>query len=98
MERYHEKGIGLLFRADAALAKLQVYEYLESRDTGYAMRLAANEVLQRNIRHLLKRPVGRPPKACPETVEGKPVVWYHDFKYQAKTWDHSRRVVAKSLP
>ncbi len=39
------------------------------------------------IRHLLKRPVGRPPK--------EPVVWYHDFKYRAKTWDQSRRVVAK---
>ncbi len=31
--------------------------------------------------------MGRPPK--------KPVVWYHNFKYQAKTWDQSRRVVAK---
>ena len=31
--------------------------------------LPANEVLQGNIRHLLKRPVGRPPK--------KPVVRYH---------------------
>ena len=39
--------------------------------------------------------MGRSPKACPEPVEGKPVVWYHDFKYQAKTWDQSRRVVAK---
>ena len=60
-----------------------------------AMRLPANEVLQRHIRHLLKRPVGRPPKACPEPVEGKPVVGYHDFKYQVKTWDQSRRGVAK---
>ena len=87
VERYQEKGVRLLFRADAAFAKPKVYEYLESRDIGYAMRLPANEVLQRHIRHLLKRPVGRPPK--------KPVVWYHDFKYQAKTWDQSRRVVAK---
>ena len=85
VERYQEKGVRLLFRADAAFAKPEVYEYLESRDIGYAMRLPANEVLQRHI--LLKRPVGRPPK--------KPVVWYHDFKYQAKTWDQSRRVVAK---
>ena len=87
VERYEEKGVRLLFRADAAFAKPQVYEYLESRDIGCAMRLPANEVLQRCIRHLLKRPVGRPPK--------KTVVWYHDFKYQAKTWDQSRRVVAK---
>ena len=60
----------MLFRADAAFAKPEVYEYLESRDTGYAMRLPANEVLQGNIRHLLKRPVGRPPK--PESTEGRP--------------------------
>ena len=89
MKRYQEKGVQLLFRADAAFAKPEVYEYLESRDTGYAMRLPANEVLQGNIRHLLKRPVGRPPK--------KPVVRYHDFVYQAQSWDIPRRVVAKSL-
>ena len=87
VKRYQEKGVRLLFRADAAFAKPEVYEYLESRDTGYAMRLPANEVLQRNIRHLLKRPVGRPPK--------KPVVRYHDFVYQAQSWDIPRRVVAE---
>ena len=87
VKRYQEKGVRLLLRADAAFAKPEVYEYLESRDTGYAMRLPANEVLQGNIRHLLKRPVGRPPK--------KPVVRYHDFVYQAQSWDIPRRVVAK---
>ena len=87
VKRYQEKGVRLLFRADAAFAKPEVYEYLESRDTGYAMRLPANEVLQGNIRHLLKRPVGRPPK--------KPVVRYHDFVYQAQSWDIPRRIVAK---
>ena len=87
VKRYQEKGVRLLFRADAAFAKPEVYEYLESRGTGYAMRLPANEVLQGNIRHLLKRPVGRPPK--------KPVVRYHDFVYQAQSWDIPRRVVAK---
>ena len=87
VKRYREKGVRLLFRADAAFAKPEVYEYLESRDIGYAMRLPANAVLQRNIRHLLKRPVGRPPK--------KPVVRYHDFVYRAQSWDIPRRVVAK---
>ena len=38
VKRYQEKGVRLLFRADAAFAKPEVYEYLESRDTGYAMR------------------------------------------------------------
>jgi len=44
-------------------------------------------VLERHIQHLLTRPVGRPPK--------KPVVRYHSFMYQAGSWDHERRVVAK---
>jgi hypothetical protein len=87
VERYKKRGIRLLFRADAAFAKPEVYEYLEQRDIGYAVRLPANEVLHEHIKHLLKRPVGRPPK--------KPSIWYHDFQYQAKSWDHPRRVVAK---
>ncbi len=37
--------------------------------------------------HLLVRPVGRPPK--------RPRRFYHSFDYQAKSWDHPRRVVAK---
>ena len=73
-------------------------EYLKSRDTGYAMRLPDNAVFQRYIRHLLKRPLGRPPKACLESVEGKPVVWYQDLVYQAQSWEILRRLVTKSLP
>ena len=87
VERYRKTGVRLLFRADAAFAKPEVYEYLEPRDIGYAIQLPANEVLQEHIKHLLKRPAGRPPK--------KPIIRYHDFQYQAKSWDHPRRVVAK---
>lgn len=53
----------------------------------YAIRLPANEILYEKIRHLLTRPVGRPPK--------KPIVLLYDFQYQAVSWDKSRRVVAK---
>jgi len=87
VERYRNTGVRLLFRADAAFTKPEVYDYLEQRDIGYAVRLPANEVLHEHIKHLLKRPVGRPPK--------KPSIWYHDFQYQAKSWEHPRRVVAK---
>ena len=87
VERYRKTGVRLLFRADAAFAKPEVYDYLELREIGYAIRLPANEVLQGHIKHLLKRPVGRPPK--------KPVIRYHDFQYQAASWEHPRRVVAK---
>ena len=44
-------------------------------------------MLQAEIRHLLTRPVGRPPR--------KPVVWFADFNYQAASWDRPRRVIAK---
>lgn len=87
VERYQNRHLRLLPRADAAFAKPDVCEYLKSRDIGYAIRLPVNDVLQEHFKHLLKRPVGRPPK--------KPIVWYHDFQYQAGSWDRPRRVVVK---
>jgi hypothetical protein len=49
--------------------------------------LPGNDALQRDIEHLLTRPVGRP--------SNTPVVWYAGFFYQAKSWNRARRVVAK---
>ena len=60
--RYRERGVDLYFRADAAFAKPEIYERLEAADIHYAIRLPANQVLQRRISYLLTRPVGRPPK------------------------------------
>ncbi len=87
LARYERTGVRRYFRADAAFAKPEVYEYLEERRVLYAIRLPSNEVLQREITPLLRRPVGRPPK--------KPIIWYDDFWYQAGSWDRPRRVVAK---
>ena len=87
VERYKERGIRLYFRGDAAFASPDIYDYLEAEGVLYAIRLRANNVLQESIAHLLKRPVGRPPKD---------VRRYHaSFSYQAGTWDKPRRVVAK---
>jgi hypothetical protein len=87
MTRYEKTGVGRYFRGDAAFAKPELYEYLEEHGCLYAIRLPSNDVLAREIQHLMKRPVGRPPR--------KPVVKYHDFSYQAGSWDRPRRVVAK---
>ena len=87
MSRYERTGVRRYFRADAAFAKPDFYEYLEERHVLYAMRLPGNEVLQREIAPLLRRPVGRPPK--------RPVIRYDDFWYQAGSWNRARRVVAK---
>jgi Transposase DDE domain group 1 len=85
--RYRTTKKRRYFRADAALASPEVYEFLEAEDYGYAIRLPANAVLQRRIAHLLKRPVGRPPHDVRRS--------YASFRYQAQTWTRARRVVAK---
>jgi hypothetical protein len=85
--RYPGWNLRRYFRADAAFAQPELYEYLEAEGFEYAIRLPANDALMRDIEHLLTRPVGRP--------SNTPVVWYAGFLYQAKSWTCARRVVAK---
>ena len=85
--RYRDGDILRFFRGDAGFADPHVYRCLEAEGYFYAIRLKANQILYGKVEHLLPRPVGRPPK--------KPIVLYHSFRYQAASWDISRRVVAK---
>ena len=87
IERYRHCDIAKFFRGDAAFANPELYRLLEKEGYRYAIRLKANAVLEREIEHLLTRPVGRP--------SHEPKVFYHSFQYQAKSWQQSRRVVAK---
>jgi len=87
IERQQAEGKEVAFRADAAFAKPEIYEALEERGVKYAIRISANENLERDIAELLKRPLGRP--------SHKPVVWYKGFLYPAASWKTARRVVAK---
>jgi len=85
--RYRHLSIPKFFRGDAAFAVPALYRVLEEEGYQYVIRLKANAVLEREIEHLLTRPVGRP--------SHRPKVFYHSFQYQAKSWPHLRRVVAK---
>ena len=87
IERQQKLGTEVVFRADAAFAKPEIYDALEERDVKHAIRIPANDSLERDIAELLRRPVGRP--------SHKPVVWYKSFLYQAASWKKARRVVAK---
>jgi hypothetical protein len=87
MERYQGKVSRIYFRADAAFAMPNVYEYLEAERIKYAVRLPANQVLQNRIGYLLKRPVGRPPNEVRR--------YYANFTYRAASWSKPRRVIAK---
>ena len=85
--RYRDRDLRRYFRADAAFANPEVYEFLEAEGFKYAIRLPANQILQQRIGYLLKRPVGRPPNHVQR--------FHASFSYQAKSWSKSRRVVAK---
>ena len=81
------QGKEVAFRGDAAFAKPEIYEALEAREVKYAIRLPANDNLQRKITELLTRPVGRP--------SHQPVFRFKSFLHQAASWTMARRVVAK---
>jgi hypothetical protein len=85
--RSHPRGRTVVVRADAAFAIPAFYEALERWNVAYAIRLPANQVLERAIEDILVRPRGRPSHA--------PLVRYRSFQYQAASWDRPRRVIAK---
>ncbi len=74
---YRERKLRRYFRADAAYAKPEIYEFLEAEGYAYTIRLPTNSVLQEQIAHLLTRPVGRSPKYVR--------VFHASFSYQAAT-------------
>jgi Transposase DDE domain group 1 len=71
------------FRADAAFAKLEIYDAREARGVDYVIRIPANESLEWEIAELLFRPPGRPSHT--------PLVRYKSFRYQAGSWTQPRR-------
>ena len=87
IDRQQAAGKRVVFRADAAFAKPEIYDALEQRDVDYVIRMPANKSLELEIEDILFRPPGRP--SC------KPLVRYKSFRYQAKSWTTPRRIVAK---
>jgi hypothetical protein len=73
IERQQGMGKEVAFRADAAFAKPEIYEALKEQGVKYAIRIPANDILQRDIEELLKRSPGRP--------GNKPLVEYKGFLY-----------------
>ena len=70
---------GIIETGDAAFAKPEIYAALEERGVKYAIRLPANENLERDVAELLPRPVGSP--------SVKLLVEYKGFLYQAASWN-----------
>ena len=70
----------------AALAKPEIYEFLEAQGYAYTIRLPTNPILQETISHLLSHLAGRPPNRVRRT--------YASVSYQANGWSRPWHVVA----
>ncbi len=90
MSRYKERDLRRYFRADAAFASPDIYEFLGVEDFLYAIRLPKNQVLQESISHLLTRPVGRPPNHVRR--------FYASFSYQVPFVDTYRTMCLTPKP
>ena len=87
IERQQAEGRRVAVRANAAFAKPEIYDALETRAVQYAIRMPANKNLELEIEDLLFRSSGRP--------SPQPLVRYKSVRYQAESWATARRVVAK---
>jgi hypothetical protein len=87
IERQQKESKEVVFRADAAFAKPEIYEALEERGVKYAIRIPANDSLERDIAELLTRPVGRP--------SHKPVARFHNKRGTAEQWIKEGRQAVK---
>ena len=75
------------FRGGAAFAIPTLFDLLEAKGWGYAIRIKDNGKLYERISWLLRRRPGRPSHTVIRT--------YTSFQHQAKSWSKTRRVVAK---
>jgi len=81
----HQLAQRIMVRFDAGFPDGQTLAGLEERQVDYVARIRNNAVLDRMAEPYLKRPAGRPPET--------PRVWCHEQRYQAQSWERSRRVV-----
>ena len=90
IDRQQAQGRRVAFRADAAFARPAIYEALEARGVGYAIRIPANKKLELAIEDVLFRSPGRP-KWKSRPISGN---WCGARKADGSPWP---RIVAARL-
>jgi hypothetical protein len=76
-------------RADSGFATPQLYDFCEQEGLQYVIGLSRNPRLERAVEPLLERSVEQFEESRQKQRE------FGEFRYQAQTWKHPRRVVAK---
>lgn len=79
----------LWLRADSAYARVELFDWLEQARIGYDIAMAANAVLNREVEEAI--PVVRDLAQR----QNETIAFYFPLDYQAGSWSHPRRVVAK---
>ena len=79
----------LIFRADSHHTKPDVLDWLEHNEVRYALGMATNPVLQREVRQLMEW-AGR---VCNDEMSR--CRRFHSFTYGAESWSRKRRIVAR---
>ncbi len=76
-------------RADSGFATPSLYDFCEQEGLQYEIGLSRNPRLERAVDPLLEQ------AGCQFEESGQNQRQFGEFSYQAQTWKHSRRVVAK---
>ncbi len=81
IERQQKPGKDVVFRADAAFAKPEIYEALEERGVQYAIRIPANENLERDIAKEGKQAVKMTRLSCHRFRSNEVPMWLSVMAY-----------------
>lgn len=88
--RDHWEKTIIVFRGDSHLSSPEVFDWIHEQEDVYSVTgLTSNAVLKRQTEPV----VVRAKKIYEQTR--RPVKLYHSFPYQAGSWKHARKVVAK---
>jgi Transposase DDE domain group 1 len=87
MQRYRGKVARIYFRADAAFAMPEVYDFLEAERISMRSGCRPTKSCKIGLAICSKRPVGRPSNEVRR--------FHANFTYQAGSWTKPRRVIAK---
>lgn len=83
--------IELYLRGDSGFATPDLYKQCETNGVSYAIRLKANNILYKNVKHLDDEII-----EATKNDMTRYIVRYDEFYYKASKWDYPRRVVVKA--
>lgn len=81
--------VKIIFRGDGGFCRWKILRWCDRHDIGYIVGLPKNKRLNRLTAFLQKDAA-----AC-FAATGKKIRWFTDLHYGARSWDQSRRVIAK---